>query len=49
MACIERGEINLSVDFLQKLAKTLNVKIDYLINFDNKKIIKYKRVDSKTK
>lgn len=49
MACIERGEINLSVDFLQKLAKTLNVKIDYLINFDNKKIIKYKRIDSKTK
>lgn len=49
MAFIERGEINLYVDFLQKLAKTLNVNIDYLINFDNKKIIKYKRVDSKTK
>lgn len=49
MACIERGEINISVDFLQKLVNILNIKIEDLINYNDKKIIKYKRVDSKIK
>ncbi len=49
MSCIERGEINISVDFLQKIAKILNIEIEYLTNFDKNKIITYKRVDSKIK
>ena len=49
MSFIERGEINISVDFLQKIANILNIEIEYLTNFDKNKIITYKRVDSKIK
>lgn len=47
LACIERGEINISVNFLQKLAKILNVSIIDLINYDKNKLITNKRIDSK--
>ena len=49
LACVERGEINITVEFLDKLAKSLNVSpIDLLIN-DEKRIINYKRIDSREK
>ena len=47
LACIERGEINISVNFLQKLAKILNISIVDLITYDQNKLITNKRVDSK--
>lgn len=47
LACIERGEINISVNFLQKLSKILNVSIMDLINYDKNKLITNKRIDSK--
>lgn len=47
LACIERGEINISVNFLQKLSNTLNVSIYDLIEYNKDKLIDTKRVDSK--
>lgn len=47
LACIERGEINISVNFSQKLAKILNISIVDLITYDQNKLITNKRVDSK--
>lgn len=49
LACIERGEINISVNFLQKLSKILNVDMNYLITYNQKSIINNKRIDSKIK
>jgi transcriptional regulator with XRE-family HTH domain len=49
LACIERGEINISVDFLQKLAKIFNVDLNFLITYNKNNIINNKRIDSKRK
>ena len=49
LACVERGEVNITVEFLDKLAKKLNISpIDLLINDENR-IINYKRIDSREK
>jgi len=47
LACIERGEINISVNFLQKLSQILNVNIRDLITYDENKLISMRRIDSK--
>ena len=47
LASIERGEINITVNFLQNLANTLDVNIYDLLEYNNKKIITSKRIDSK--
>lgn len=47
MACIERGEINISVNFLQKLSDIMNISINELIEYNKTKIIHIKRIDSK--
>ncbi len=47
LACIERGEINIGVEFLQALADALKVNITELIIYDEKKIIKKKRIDER--
>ena len=47
MACVERGEINVSVEFLNNLAELLNKEIIDFFNTDSKRIIKEKRIDSK--
>lgn len=47
MASIERGEVNLTVDFLDNLALALKVPITDLILEDKSKIVKKKRVDQK--
>ena len=49
LACVERGEINISIDFIDKLSKNLNVSIADLLNSDESRIIKYRRIDSKEK
>ena len=47
MACIERGEINISVNFLQNLSDIMNINITELIDYNKDKIIQIKRIDSK--
>ena len=47
MACVERGEINVSIEFLNNLAEVLDKDIIDFFNTDPKRIIKEKRIDSK--
>lgn len=47
LACVERGEINVSVDFLDKIASKLNITTSDLLNTDESRIINLKRIDSK--
>jgi len=49
LACVERGEINISIDFIDKLSRNLNVSINDLLNTDEARIINSKRIDSKIK
>lgn len=42
LACIERGEINISVNFLFALAKTFDISVGELVTFDEQKIISKK-------
>lgn len=49
MACVERGEINVSVEFLNNLAELLNKEIIDFFNNDPKRVIHEKRIDSKKK
>jgi len=47
MACVERGEINVSVEFLNNLAELLEKEITDFFNTSKDHIIKEKRIDSK--
>lgn len=47
MACVERGEINVSIGFLNKLSEALNKDITEFFNTSPERIIKEKRIDSK--
>ncbi len=47
LASVERGEINVTINFLDNLAEKLKVSLIDLITFDESKIIKEKRIDSK--
>lgn len=47
MACVERGEINVSIEFLNNLAELLQKDITDFFNNDTNRIIKEKRIDSK--
>lgn len=49
LASIERGEINITVNFIEKLSHKLNIPITELVTFDENKIIHQKRIDAKTK
>lgn len=49
LACVERGEINITIDFIDKLAKHLNISVQDLLNNDKSRIINLKRIDSKEK
>ena len=49
LASVERGEENITFDYVQTLAKKLNVDINDLILFDESHIINKKRVDEKVK
>jgi len=46
LASIERGEVNVSVEFLYNLAKLLKIDIREFFNPDESRIIKNKRIDS---
>ena len=47
LAMVERGEINFTVDFLDRLAKKLKIDTSELLIDDNKRIINKKRIDAK--
>ena len=47
LSMVERGEINVSVDFLDRLAKKLKISTSELLIEDNSRIINKKRIDSK--
>ena len=47
LSCIERGEINISVNFLQNLANILDISVFDLIEYNENKLIDMKRIDSK--
>ena len=49
LASIERGQINMSVEYLYELAKAMKTTMCELVTYDEKKIIKQKRVDAKEK
>lgn len=48
LAMVERGEVNVSVDFLDRLAKKLKVDTSELLIDDASRKINKKRIDSKT-
>ncbi len=49
LASIERGEINVTIDFLENLAKILKIDIREFFNPDKNRIITKKRIDEKEK
>lgn len=49
LASIERGEENISFDYVQELANKLNVDINDLILYNEDHIIKKKRIDEREK
>ncbi len=49
LACVERGEINATIDFLDKICNALNISLADLTTFDENKIINSKRIDAKIK
>ena len=49
MPSIERGEINMSVEYLYELAKAMKTTMCELVTYDESKIIKQKRIDAKEK
>ena len=49
LASVERGEINVSVEFLDNLSKVLKIDIREFFNPDEKRFINKKRIDAKEK
>ena len=48
LAMVERGEINVTVDFVDRLAKKLNIEVLELLKDDKSRIINKKRIDAKS-
>jgi transcriptional regulator with XRE-family HTH domain len=46
-ASVERGEVNVTVEFLSQLAKILKIDIREFFNPDEARVISQKRIDSK--
>lgn len=49
LASVERGEVNVTVEFLDNLAKILNMDIREFFNPDETRVIVKRRIDSKQK
>lgn len=49
LAKVERGEANISFDYVEDLAKKLNVHINDLILYNESHVIDKKRIDEKQK
>lgn len=49
MACIERGEENITIDHIDEIANKLGISTHELITYDETHIISKKRIDEKVK
>ena len=49
MACIERGEENLTIDYIEEIAKKLNISTYELVTYNENHLILKKRIDEKEK
>lgn len=49
LTCIERGEVNLTIENIENLANKIGVSVNDLIIYNENHIIKQKRIDEKTK
>lgn len=49
LACIERDEVNLTIENIEHLAKTMGINVNDLIFYKESHIINKKRIDEKTK
>ena len=49
MACIERGEENITIDYIEEIAKKLNISTYELVTYNENHIILKKRIDEKEK
>lgn len=47
LASIERGEVNMSVEYLYELAKAFKTTMSNLVTYDNNKVIDKKRIDER--
>lgn len=49
LAGVERGEVNITFDYVEELAKRLGITTNDLILYNEEHIIKKKRIDEKNK
>ena len=49
MACIERGEENITIDYIEEIAKKLNISTYELVTYNENHLILKKRIDEKEK
>ena len=49
MACIERGEENITIDHIDEIASKIGISTHELITYNKKHIINKKRIDEKVK
>lgn len=49
MANVERGKVNVTLKFVEKVSKSIGIPYMDLLTFDEQRIIKKKRVDEKVK
>ena len=49
MACIERGEENITIDHIEEIASKLGISTHELITYNESHIILKKRIDEKVK
>ena len=49
MACIERGEENITIDHIDEIAEKLGISTHELITYNEEHIINKKRIDEKIK
>ncbi len=49
LASVERGDENISLDYIEELAGKLNVEVNDLIRFNPKHLVVKKRIDEKKK
>lgn len=49
MACIERGEVNITIDHIDEIALKLGISTYELVTYQESHIINKKRIDEKVK
>lgn len=49
MACIERGEENITIDYIEEIASKLGISTHDLVTYNKNHIINKKRIDEKIK